>query len=107
MGLLAYPLGRARPKTTITNSGFLVWRDAVPAPHSYGPVPWHIDVKHKRLDQIKTPEPICKALRSFLLGPISGYLLLLQIVVFPTSQRVPIWVPYGPATASNLAPTCG
>ena len=42
--------------------GFLVWRAAVPAPLSYGPVPCHIDVKHRRLGQIKTPEPICRAL---------------------------------------------
>ena len=87
--------------------GFLVWRAAVSAPLSYGPVPCHIDVKHRRLGQIKTPEPICRALRSFLLGPILDSLLLLQTVVFPTSRRGPIWVPRGPATASNLAATCG
>ena len=72
--------------STLTNSGFLVWLAAVPAPLSHGPVPCHIDIKHRRLGQIKTPEPICRALRSFLLCPILDSLLLLQTVVFPQAD---------------------
>ena len=71
---------------TLTKSGFLVWLAAVPAPLSHGPVPCHVDVKHRRLGQIKTPEPICRALRSFLLCPILDSLLLLQTVVFPQAD---------------------
>ena len=75
-----------QPSITLTKSGFLVWLAAVPAPLSHGPVPCHVDGKHRRLGQIKTPEPICRALRSFLLCPILDSLLLLQTVVFPQAD---------------------